>query len=77
MKSNIESLIQEKIKKYVLVTYDENATILSLGVDSIDFMRLIVDLEENLELDFSVTVLSGYRDITPKILTEIILKELN
>ena len=77
MDSNTIQLIEEKIKKFILVDYDENVTILNLGVDSIDFMRLIVELEEDLGIDFPIKVLSSYKDITPKSLTEIVLKELS
>lgn len=77
MKNNMEHVIQEKIKTYTLVTYDENSALLNLGINSMDLMRLIVDLEETLEIDFPVTALSGYQNMTPKTLVEMVLKELN
>lgn len=77
MINNIDKLIREKITNYSLIQYEANTPLLNLGIDSMDFMRLMVDLEDELGIEFPLDALSDYKKITPNILIEIVLKKFN
>lgn len=77
MKNKVKSKTIEIINNYANKknTIDENSSILNVGIDSIGFIMLVVDLEDQfgIEIDIQNLLSNGYTDIYIKDL----IKEIN
>jgi len=77
MKNKVKSKTIEIINNYANKknTIDENSSILNVGIDSIGFIMLVVDLEDQfgIEIDIQNILSNGYTDIYIKDL----IKEIN
>ncbi|MDY2727885.1 MAG: phosphopantetheine-binding protein [Candidatus Onthovivens sp.] len=47
-----ESIVKELQEKLNLTTLDEGATLASLGLDSLDVVEFILDVEDNYDIKF-------------------------
>lgn len=47
-----EQIVEQLKKELQLETLDENATLASLGLDSLDVVEFILDIEDNFDIHF-------------------------